>query len=88
MATGSESAMTTGENTIIGGLIVQIFFFSCFVVIAGVFHYRLLQLPTRRSSAVENLWRKSIYSLYAASVLIWIRCVFRLIEYAQGNYGH
>ena len=84
MASGSLSAMTTGENVIIGGLVVQILFFSCFVVVAGVFHARLLRIPTAKSKQVESLWRSSMYSLYAGSILIWIRCVFRLIEYAQG----
>lgn len=84
MASGSLSAMTTGENVIIGGLVVQILFFSCFVVVAGVFHARLLRVPTTKSMQVDGLWRSSLYSLYAGSVLIWVRCVFRLIEYAQG----
>lgn len=84
MASGSLSAMTLGENVIIGGLVVQILFFTCFVVTAGIFHARLVRVPTDKSMQVQSLWQRSIYSLYAGSVLIWIRCVFRLIEYSQG----
>jgi len=84
MASGTIDAMHLGENVIIGGLVVQILFFSCFVVVAGIWHWRILRVPTGKSMEAEGLWKRSIYSLYAGSVLIWIRCVFRLIEYAQG----
>lgn len=87
MASGGLSGMETGENVIIGGLVVQILFFTCFVVTAGIFHARLIRVPTGKSVQVHHLWTRSLYSLYAGSVLIWVRCVFRLIEYAQGMSG-
>jgi hypothetical protein len=85
MASGGLDSMTLGENVIIGGLVVQIIFFTCFVVTAGIFHARLVRVPTGKSMQVHSLWQRSLYSLYAGSVLIWVRCVFRLIEYAQGK---
>lgn len=85
MASGGLDSMTLGENVIIGGLVVQILFFTCFVVTAGIFHARLVRVPTGKSMQVYKLWQRSLYSLYAGSVLIWVRCVFRLIEYAQGK---
>ena len=85
MASGGLDSMTLGENVIIGGLVVQILFFTCFVVSAGIFHARLVRVPTRKSMQVYKLWLRSLYSLYTGSVLIWVRCVFRLIEYAQGK---
>ncbi|KAM0718192.1 hypothetical protein Q7P37_006524 [Cladosporium fusiforme] len=88
MASGSLEGVHTGEKVIIGGLVVQILFFTCFVVVAGVFHARLVRVPTSSSMRTEGLWRSSLLSLYAGSVLIWVRCVFRLIEYAQGNDGY
>ncbi|KAI7083750.1 RTA1-domain-containing protein [Hortaea werneckii] len=88
MASGTESAMTLGENIIITGLVVQIFFFTCFVITAGLFHYRMKCCPTAKSIETSSLWKRSIHSLYVGSVLIWVRCVFRLIEYAQGNDGY
>lgn len=88
MASGTASALTLGENIIITGLVVQIFFFTCFVITAGLFHYRLQREPTPKSIGMSSLWKRSIHSLYFGSVLIWVRCVFRLIEYAQGNDGY
>lgn len=88
MASGSIDSMKMGENIIIGGLVVQILFFTCFVVTAGIFHARLTRVPTNKSMQLYQLWPRSLYSLYAGSALIWVRCVFRLIEYAQGESRH
>ena len=55
MASGGLDSMTLGENVIIGGLVVQILFFTCFVVSAGIFHARLVRVPTRKSMQVSVL---------------------------------
>lgn len=73
---------------IISGLVAQILFFTCFVVVAGLFDYRVIHSPTAKSLDLSIKWRRSINSLYLGSVLIWIRCMFRLIEYAQGYSGY
>jgi len=88
MASGSLSAVHTGEKIIILGLVIQILFFSGFVVVSAVFHYRMWRFPTPKSLDTDSSWRISLWSLYFGSVLIWVRCVFRLVEYAQGNSGY
>jgi hypothetical protein len=48
--------MHTGEKLIIAGLFTQLFFFTIFVVVAGMFHYRLVNdkpLQKRISSRSE-----------------------------------
>lgn len=88
MASGTSSALSLGENIIIAGLSVQIWFFSCFVVVSAIFHSKMRRNPTEAALVPSNPWRSSLYSLYLGSILIWVRCVFRLIEYAQGNDGY
>lgn len=97
MASGTLSAMTTGERITIGGLAVQLVFFSVFIVASTIFHYRIRQNPTQesskeipRSSRVQQktTWEIVMVGLYVASILILIRSIFRLIEYAQGNSGY
>lgn len=88
MAGGTPSATKTGENMIISGLVVQMIFFTCFVLVAGIFDYRMSRSPTAKGLDPSTKWRRSINSLYLGSVLIWIRCMFRLIEYAQGYSGY
>lgn len=94
MASGSISAMNTGENVTIGGLCVQLTFFSVFIVVAIIFHRRVRRNPTSQSLAAslrnwkETSWETIMMVLYVSSVLILIRSIFRLIEYAQGNAGY
>ena len=83
--------MTTGENIIIGGLVVQILFFSFFIAVAITFHLRMHKVPTSKvlhNGIASRIWKKHLYALYGGSLLILVRSAFRLIEYAQGNDGY
>lgn len=94
MSSGTESSMNTGENIIIGGLIVQLLFFGMFVVVASIFHYRVSRRPnecamiTRNVPSQFNNWNSILIALFCCSILILIRSIFRLIEYVQGNDGY
>jgi hypothetical protein len=90
MASGTISAMTTGEHITIGGLAVQLVFFSIFIIASSIFHYRVRKFPTEKSLSLSRTatWETVMGGLYIASILILIRSIFRLIEYAQGNNGY
>ncbi|OJJ68059.1 hypothetical protein ASPBRDRAFT_160887 [Aspergillus brasiliensis CBS 101740] len=96
MASGTLSGMTTGENVIMGGLAVQLIFFSVFVIVTTLFHYRIHQNPTEKSMSTclarsgwrNPNWETAMIGLYIASMLILIRSIFRMIEYAGGNDGY
>ncbi|CAG7999982.1 unnamed protein product [Penicillium salamii] len=96
MASGTISAMKTGEHITIGGLCVQLVFFTFFVITSIIFHRRMRQKATfhptevRQSHGlgISRSWESVLWGLYIASILILIRSVFRLIEYAQGNDGY
>lgn len=88
MASGTLDAMEKGERIIIGGLVVQLLFFGCFVVTSATFHVRISRRPTRRILGDSLPWERQLYVLYSSSGLILVRSVFRLIEYAQGNDGY
>jgi tellurite resistance protein TehA-like permease len=91
MAGGSKSSMNTGEHIIIGGLVVQILFFGFFILTILIFHIRMIKAPTSKvlddEDPVARIWKRHMYALYTGSLLILVRSVFRLIEYAQGNDG-
>lgn len=72
---------------IVGGLFIQIVFFSLFVVVIAVFHRRISRRPTPRSESLTVPWRRFIMILYVASTLILIRSIFRVVEYMQGREG-
>ncbi|KIW65019.1 hypothetical protein PV04_07309 [Phialophora macrospora] len=91
MAGGSESSMKTGENIIIAGLVVQIIFFTFFIIVAITFHARMRKRPSARvlgDITIATAWKRHMYVLYGGSFLILIRSLFRLVEYAQGNDGY
>lgn len=90
-AIGTLSALHIGEKIIIVGLFVQIVFFGIFIVVAGSFHLCLIRHNkqkqiTPRTTVVH--WRKHLYVLYAASGLIMVRSIFRVVEYLMGNDGY
>ncbi|CRL23250.1 RTA1 like protein [Penicillium camemberti] len=87
-SSGSLDGMKTGERIIIIGLFVQIIFFGFFIVVAGLFDWKLRKYPIPRCFDREIPWRKHLNILYATSLLILVRSLFRLAEYIQGNKGY
>ncbi|OJJ83949.1 RTA1 domain-containing protein [Aspergillus glaucus CBS 516.65] len=85
LAKGSQDI---GNNVIIGGLIVQILFFGFFVICSIIFQARITSHPTAESVADCVPWKKHLYALYATSILILIRSIFRVAEYVQGSDGY
>lgn len=83
----SASSLKLGENVIIAGLIVQILFFGFFVVVSLVFHRRITMRPTSASLDTPVNWKRYLMALYFASVLVMIRCIYRVVEYIQGQSG-
>ncbi|PYH80516.1 RTA1 like protein [Aspergillus uvarum CBS 121591] len=88
MVKASSATDHTGENVIIGGLVVQILFFCFFIIVAVLFQRRIYRHPTVRSESPQIPWRKHFFSLYAMSFLILIRSIVRFIEYVQGQQGY
>ncbi|KAJ5162292.1 hypothetical protein N7492_007684 [Penicillium capsulatum] len=74
-----------GEKIVKIGLIVQVLFFALFIVVSILFHIRITRHGARFEHAVN--WRKHQLTLYAASMLIFVRCIFRFVEYQTGSGG-
>ncbi|KAL4995948.1 RTA1 like protein-domain-containing protein [Aspergillus recurvatus] len=75
-----------GEKMILGGLFVQILFFSIFIVVSVIFHRRMLSTPVHRMGT-DVPWNKYLKVLYLVSFLILIRSLYRVAEYIQGKEG-
>ncbi|KAJ6185096.1 hypothetical protein N7519_006397 [Penicillium mononematosum] len=93
MVTGTSSAdpsssASTGQNVIIGGLIVQIVFFGFFLISAVIFQRRMGSHSGARAVADEYPWRKHMWALHSSSILILIRSIVRVVEYVQGTHGY
>ncbi|KAL4972260.1 RTA1 like protein-domain-containing protein [Aspergillus desertorum] len=75
-----------GEKMILGGLFVQILFFSIFIFVSIIFHRRMLSTPVHRMGT-DVPWNKYLKILYFVSFLILIRSLYRVAEYIQGKEG-
>lgn len=87
-SSGNLDLFKVGEKTIIGGLFVQLIFFGFFVVMSALFHHRISRSPTDVAVRGDIPWKRYLWVLYSASGLIWVRSVFRVVEYMQGNDGY
>jgi hypothetical protein len=83
----NPSNTKTGQNIILVGLSIQIIAFGVFIIVALLFHRRLLRHPTQQSMDPDKPWQKHLFVLYHVSLLIMIRSVVRVVEYIQGNAG-
>lgn len=72
---------------IIVGLFIQLFFFGAFVIVASIFHRRNLRDPTSASRLPYVRWERYLTLLYVTSALVFIRSIFRTIEFIQGYDG-
>lgn len=88
LVTGSQDSASTGQNVIIGGLIVQILFFGFFLVSAVIFQCRLGARPAAAAVASQFPWRKHMWALHSSSILVLIRSIVRVVEYVQGESGY
>lgn len=88
MAGGSLDSLHLGEKIVVAGLIIQVLFFSFFIITSAIFHFRLRKSPSQQSLALAGIWHKHVTVLYVANILIMIRSIFRTVEYAMGNNGY
>ena len=70
-----------------GGLAIQLIYFGFFIVAAGIFHRRVHKAGVPHQILKEVSWRTTTGVIYAVSILILIRSIYRLVEYAQGQSG-
>jgi hypothetical protein len=83
----SAGSLDLGEKVVVGGLLVQLLFFGCFIAVAGLFHWRMTRQPTTEATRPEVRWKHYLVTLYVTGTLILIRSLFRLVEFIQGNDG-
>jgi hypothetical protein len=85
-AKGDKDKKKLGERLIVVGLFIQLLFFGVFVIVSALFQRKakdhLAKVPA------DITWKKHLYTLYVISIFIFIRSIFRVIEYIQGNDGY
>lgn len=81
----SRSKLNLAKAIILAGLGLQVFFFAIFALVAVLFHIRL---SSRRGGNVVHQGVNvniRLWNLYLCSVLITVRNIYQLVEYATGT---
>ena len=84
MPMGTYKDYMTGSNIVIGGLSLLVFSITLFIITALIFHIRILRNPTPASSS-STQWQHHLIILYTTGSMIFVRSVYRLVEYGGGN---
>jgi len=85
MEASDDANMTTANHIILLGLGIQLIFFFFFIFLTFVFHSRTRDWDVK---ANEGDWKRLLHVLEASSVLIFIRSIYRIIQFAQGFDGY
>jgi RTA1 like protein len=82
------STQKLGGNVALAGLSIQLAFVATFLVVMSIAHNRLLKVTNIKIIPnAKYSWKTLVYALYVGVVLILIRSVYRVIEFAQGYHG-
>ena len=89
MAGSSSSSASLGQKIILVGLFFQLVFFGFFLLIAIIFERRIMRsaMHYRIPKYGKHTWRALLLLLLVAAVMIILRCVYRIFEFAQGQDG-
>ncbi|OJD15786.1 hypothetical protein AJ78_04004 [Emergomyces pasteurianus Ep9510] len=82
MSSDDPKLAKMGVNVYMGGIGLQELFIILFFGLAGRFQYLMTRLEVFQPQHLP--WRRLLYSLYAALILITIRIIYRLIEFSSG----
>lgn len=73
---GATATQHLGGQLMIAAISIQVAVIVCFIIMASVFHYRCL-----KNGTLNKTIRTPLYTLYVSMILIFVRCVYRLVEH-------
>ncbi|KAJ2694057.1 hypothetical protein H4218_005784 [Coemansia sp. IMI 209128] len=78
-----------GKKIVLVGLAIQLFFFACFLVTSFYVWAKSSYSVAISSSDSSPLWakRKVLFTVVATTVLLYLRSIYRIIEFADGYGG-
>ncbi|KAJ2445877.1 hypothetical protein GGF42_005849 [Coemansia sp. RSA 2424] len=79
----------TGKKIVLVGLILQLFFFTCFLATTFYVWTRsayTVAMSSRDSSSIAAK-RKVLFTVVATTVLLYLRSIYRIVEFADGYGG-
>ncbi|OAL52709.1 RTA1-domain-containing protein [Pyrenochaeta sp. DS3sAY3a] len=83
----TKKSQDLGKGVILAGLCLQMVIFAFFLVVAAIWHIRMNKNGNKAGDQRFD-WSKFLKMLYIVSIIITIRNLFRVIEYAMGEEGY
>ncbi|KAK0721779.1 putative RTA1 domain protein [Lasiosphaeria miniovina] len=74
--TAPQSQLSLGKNLVLAAIIIQLAIIIIFFVMTGIFHFRCAKAGFTRNKTLTT----PLFTLYASMVLIFVRCIYRLVE--------
>ncbi|TWU73095.1 hypothetical protein ED733_004308 [Metarhizium rileyi] len=74
-----------GRYVLIGGLVFQLVAFGLFLCVSRRFHVSANSMA--RPDAPRG-WQRVVLSVFVPGVLIMVRCIYRVCEFAEGTNGY
>lgn len=84
-AKDNPSRADLGKKVVLFGLVLQILIFGVFVAVGSIFHKRMRSRGASKSGSVRLNWERYLGLLYLVSIIITVRNLFRVIEFAGGG---
>lgn len=82
----NASSQKHAKTVILIGLFLQIAFFGFFLLNGIAFWFRMRKSGKETSSWFS--WQKHVAVLFVSSGFILGRCIYRVVEYAEGTHGN
>jgi hypothetical protein len=80
----NTSTASSGSKIMKTGVIVRILFFAFFLFTIVLFHFRLVKNGSASSATIYTVpWKRHVMVSYASGTLIFVRSVFRLVEFSE-----
>ncbi|KAJ5785939.1 uncharacterized protein N7503_011151 [Penicillium pulvis] len=77
----NTSTASSGPKIMEIGVVIQILFFGLFLITIIIFHVRLVKMGSATLYTVP--WKRHVMASYASGALIFVRSVFRLVEFTE-----
>lgn len=77
-----------GSWIVVGGLVIQVLLFIGFMICCLIFHSRFRSHVAQVGDSTGIPWRSCLHMLYATSIIILVRNVYRVVEFVLGKEGY
>ena len=84
----NQDLVLIGDYIVFAGLGLQVLMFAAFVYCCAIFNIRFRAHQGQTGGSNAGTWQSRLNMLYATSLLILIRNIYRMVEFIMGDNGY